>query len=376
MLQRLLALPVLLPALLLGGCSWTGGLFKSDKTEYKSENKAAKTDVPTLEGPPDLTRQGPPPNEARRGVSQSELDKAAAAPAPVSTRVLPPVSGAHIERAGTDRWLVLTGRPNQYWDAIREFWQESGFVMSEDKPESGVMETDWNESKPRVSQGVVRQVVGNVVDMQSSTPVRDKFRTRLETNSRGQTEIYISHRGLTQVFKNDRHDQFAWEPRPPEPDLEVEYLRRLMLRLGSDEAKAAAQTAAAGGNGAPKRSKIVRQGNASAVELDDTFDRAWRRVSVALDRVGFTVEDRDRTKGLFYVRYADPDAVKSKKSEGMFGSIVKFFDQDKSVPAEQYQIQVTTGSPATRVVVLSKAGVAENTQTTQRILSLLNEQLE
>lgn len=375
MSRRLLPVTLLLPVVLLGGCSLTGGLFKRDNTEYKSENKAAKTDVPTLEGPPDLTRQGPASTDARRGVSQSELDKAAQNAAPLAARVLPPVTGARIERAGADRWLVLSGGPNQYWNAIREFWQETGFVMAEDKPESGVMETDWAESKPRVSQGAVRQLIGSIVDMQTSTPVRDKFRTRLETNSRGETEVYISHRGLTQVFKTARPDQYTWEPRPVDPDMEAEYLRRLMVRLGSDEAKTASQTPAAAGNGALKRSKIIRQGNATVVELDDTFDRAWRRVSVALDRVGFTVEDRDRTKGLFYVRYADPDAAK-KKPDGMFAGIAKWFDQDKTVPTEQYQIQVSGSAPSTRVAVLSKAGVPENSQTSQRILSLLNEQLE
>jgi len=179
-------------------------------------------------------------------------------------------------------------------------------------------------------------VVGNVVDMQSSTPVRDKFRTRLETNSRGQTEIYISHRGLTQVFKNDRHDQFAWETASAGAGQEVEYLRRLMVRLGSDEAKAAAQSAAA-----------KRQRRAQAFE--DRAHRAtpvrwnWTILSIAPGAASawrWTASaSRSRTatapKGLFYVRYADPDAVKNKKSEGMFNSIVKFFDQDKSVPAEQ-----------------------------------------
>jgi outer membrane protein assembly factor BamC len=385
MLRRLFFCGLLWPAVLLGGCQWTGDFFKPGKGDYKSETTPAKSksDVPTMEIPPDLTKQAagdtdtPSGDGSRRAVSLLESSKSRPAPVQDATGVLPEFKNARIERAGSERWLVIAGKPEQYWDSIKEFWQEAGFVISEERPDAGMMETDWLEHKPKVSEGVVRKVVGSVLDMQSSTAERDKFRTRLETNAKGETEIYVSHRGLEEVFKTDSSTPTGWRPRTPDPDLEAEYLRRLMVRLGSEQQKAGPALAVAG-NGIPKKSRIVREGGANALEMEESFDRAWRRVGVALDRVGFTVEDRDRAKGLYYVRYADPDATREKKkSSGMFSSISTWFDQDKStVTAEQYQIQVSNGAAVTRVIVLSKAGVAENSQTTQRILSLLNEQLE
>jgi outer membrane protein assembly factor BamC len=387
MLHRSYFAGLLLPAVLLGGCSWTGDFFKSGKSsnaDYKSESNVpvkAKSDVPTLELPPNLTTQTAAGTAAspdgRPGISKIELEKNPPSAEQIPSNVLPTVKNAHIVRDGSGRWLVISGKPDQYWDAIKEFWQEAGYVMSVDQPDAGLMETDWVERRAKVSQGAVRSILGNVVESLTSTAQRDKFRTRLEVNASGETEIYISHRGMSEVYRNNvQAGQTVWTARAPDPDLEAEYLRRLMLRLGNDESKPASGAAVAG-KGGPKKSKIVREGTASAVELDETFDRAWRRVGLALDRVGFTVEDRDRAKGLYYVRYADSDATtQKKKAGGMFSGIKNWFDQDKTVVAEQYQIQVTTGAPATRVVVLSKTGAREDSQTSQHILSLLNEQLE
>ena len=389
MLQRILVTALLAPLLLLTGCSWTRDLIKSDKVDYKSQGQAAKADgTAQLEVPPDLTQPTandryriPGDGSARRVESVSEQAQRPRTAAVPTNTVLPDVKGMSIERGGSQRWLVVGGKPDQHWQSIKEFWQELGFVISIERPEAGVMETDWAENRAKIGTDFLRNTIGKVVDSLYSTPERDKFRTRLEVNANGQTEIYISHRGMIEIYKNEAREQTVWQPRPADPELEAEFLRRLMVRLGNDEA--AAKPVAAGGNalGAgsrePERAKLVKEGQYTQVVVDDSFDRAWRRVGLALDRVGFTVEDRDRSKGLFFVRYADPDSVNQKKTEGGFLSkFTNFFNTDKSVPAELYQIQVSGADPATRVVVLSKAGSPEETQTSRRILSLLHEQLK
>ena len=54
------------------------------------------------------------------------------------------------------------------------------------------------------------------------------------------------------------------------------------------------------------RVRLVREdgGTQAALALDVGFSQAWRRTGLAIDRAGFTVEDRDRSRGLFFVRYA------------------------------------------------------------------------
>jgi outer membrane protein assembly factor BamC len=363
---------------LLGGCGWTGNLLKGDKVDYKSQSQV---EVPTLEVPPDLTsptrdsRFTVPGEENRRAaVTASELAQRGANARPASNRVLPEVPNARIERAGTQRWLVVKASPDQLWPNIKEFWQELGFIIDTERPESGVMETDWAENRAKIGQDVIRSTIGRVLDGLYSTPERDKFRTRLEKNASGETEIYISHRGMIEIYKTEGRDQTVWQPRPADPELEADFLRRLMVRLGTDEPRAK-QSIEAGARPV-ERARIVKAGGASVVELEETFDRAWRRVGLALDRVGFTVEDRDRARGLYFVRYADTDVTKRKDDGGFLSRMTNWFGQDKAVAAEQYQIKVSDGSAITRVAILSKTGAPEESQTSQRILGLLHDQLK
>ena len=362
----------------LAACSWTNDLFKSDKVDYRSQGRA---EAPGLEVPPDLTapardtRFTVPGEENRRTtVTATELATRGAGARPAAAGVLPKVLNARVERAGTQRWLVVNGKADQLWPTIKEFWQESGFIIDIERPESGVMETDWAENRAKIGQDIIRRTLGRVLDGLYSTPERDKFRTRLEVNAAGETEIYVSHRGMIEIYKSEAREQTIWQPRPADPELEADFLLRLMVRLGSDEGRAK-QTLEAGGR-PPERAKIVRSGGAPVVELEEGFDRAWRRVGLALDRVGFTVEDRDRSKGLYFVRYADTDATRKKADPGFLSRVTGWFNTDKTVPAEQYQIRVSDAAAITRIAILGKNGAPEDSQTSQRILGLLHEQLK
>ena len=96
--------------------------------------------------------------------------------------------------------------------------------------------------------------------------------------------------------------------------------------------------------------------------MNEQFDRAWRRVGLALDRVGFTVEDRDRSKGIYFVRYIDPQVDnKSADSKGWL--------------SKQYRVVVKDLGEHAEVNVLNKDGAREQSATANRILSLLHEQL-
>jgi len=226
----------------------------------------------------------------------------------------------------------------------------------------------------------VRDFLGKFLDQVYSSAERDKFRTRMEHTPDGKgTEIYISHRGMEEVFTSARDvaggsNQTAWQARPSDPGLEAEFMRRLMVRLGVQEEKA--KTLAATGQSS-QRAEIRKAGDGTEMlQMFETFDRAWRRVGLALDRVGFTVEDRDRQKGLYFVRYADPEKDMDNKDRDrsilsrLFGS-----GRDKVKP-EQYRVLVKQAQDQSQVSVLNKDGAAENSSTTQRILALLHEQLK
>jgi outer membrane protein assembly factor BamC len=363
--------------LLLGACTAIGEWMEG-KVEYKTANT-----LPPLEIPPDLTSPARDnryvvPDAARSTATLSgyEAERREAKPG-VSSVVLPSVDRMRIERAGTQRWLVVEESPEKLWPLVRDFWQENGFLIKLEAPELGVMETEWAESRAKVPQGGVRSLLGKALDQFYSTSERDKYRTRLDRTPDGKaTEIYISHRGMVEVYTTARDPASStpgdtrWQPREPDPELEAEFLRRLMIRLGAQEEKARTLTASAA---TQQQRAEIRKGidGAEGLQVYEPFDRVWRRVGLALDRVGFTVEDRDRQKGVYFVRYADPET--EKDSRGLFA---RMFSSDSKVKAEQYRVQITQAGTTSQVNVLNKDGGADASRTAQRILTLLHEQLK
>jgi len=345
--------------------------------------------LPPLEVPPDLTA---PARDNRYAVPEAARSSATLSGYQAERRdqpvraagaanVLPEVERMRIERAGTQRWLVVQGEPpEKLWPVVKDFWQESGFLIKMENPEAGVMETDWNETRPKVPEGAVREFLGKILESLYSTSERDKYRTRLDRAPDGQsTEIYISHRGMQELYTTreptaSTPGQTAWQPRPPDPELEAEFLRRLMVRLGARDETAKQLAAVA----APQqRADIIKANDGTErLQVHEPFDRAWRRVGLALDRVGFTVEDRDRQKGLYFVRYADPEVEMKEKDPGFLGRIAGWFSSDSKVKAAQYRVQVTQEQNGSQVYVLNKDGAAERSKTAQRILALLHEQLK
>lgn len=279
-----------------------------------------------------------------------------------------------IERAGGQRWLVVNRTPEDLWPQIKDFWQESGFLISVENPQAGVMETEWAENRAKLPQDFIRGTIGKALDALYSTGERDKFRVRLERTD-GSTEIYISHRGMQEVLVGREKETTTWTPRPSDPELEAEFLARLMAYLGADNAQAKATVARA--EAPVARSRLVKDNGTTYVEVDEGFDRAWRRVGLVLDRVGFTVEDRDRAQGLYFVRYVDPEADKNKKSEkGFFSRLFSFGSDDKAKAAARYRIAIKDTGTVSTVSVFDSEGQADSSQTAGKILSLLNEQLK
>lgn len=372
-------------ATLLASCSTVKEWIEPDKVDYKAEGvkKAPRLDLPPDLSMPTASDRFAVPDTGAKGaatLSAYNADRVNAAGQAIqpNAAVLPTVAKMHIERSGSQRWLVVTGAPEQLWPQVKEFWQETGFLINIEQPEAGVMETDWNENRAKVSSDIVRNTLGKLIDQLYSTPERDKFRTRLEPGSdAGTTEIYISHRGVAEVYVNERSDNTVWQPRPADPELEAEMLRRLMVRLGADNERAKTLLAAAP---VADRAKLVSADKGSTLQVFESFDRAWRRVGLALDRVGFTVEDRDRSQGVYFVRYIDPEVdAKGKKSDGFISKLLFFMPDDKPDPKagqNQYRILVKGEGKQSTVQVLTREGGLDDTGTAKRILSLLHEQLK
>ncbi|MFZ4878249.1 outer membrane protein assembly factor BamC [Janthinobacterium sp. Mn2066] len=368
----------------LAGCGMISSVVGGDKVDYKSVKKASTLDVP-----PDLTqlqqdnRYALP--DSKNGVATASgynAQRNATAGAPVATNatggavdVVPVAAGGvKVERVGNQRWLVVKQSPEVLWPQLKQFWEDSGFNLAIDEPTAGIMETEWNENRAKLPQDIIRNTIGKVFDSLYSTGEKDKYRTRLERLPDGSTEIYISHRGVEEVLTGRDKETTTWTARPNDPGLEAQFLAKLMIRLGAATDEAQAKTAVDSAIVQPLHAKLVGEGATHAIEVDEGFDRAWRRVGLALDRVGFTVEDRDRTQGTYFVRYVDPDAV---KPEGFFAKLFSWGSSDKDKEAQRYRVAVKAGNGSTSLVsILSSEGKPDVTPVAGKILGLLNDQLK
>jgi len=362
---------VLAVAFALGGCSSIENFVAGDRIDYRS----AGSKTPGLEVPPDLTQLARDSRYLPSGGAVSAAAFQAGASAPVgvqsATTVAPAQIGeVRIERQGNQRWLVTPLTPEQLWPRLQAFWKDSGFTLVIDQSATGVMETEWNENRAKLPQDIVRSTLGRVLDSFYSTGERDKFRTRVERTAAG-SEVYISHRGVEEVYTNSQKDSTVWQARPSDPQLEATFLARLMARLGVSEDSAKTAVAAAPVPNA--RARLLPDQSAVTLQLDDNFDRAWRRVGLALDRSGFTVEDRDRTQGLYFVRYVDPKDA-GKADPGFFAKL--FGKDDAGAGPVRYRILVKADADRTKVSVQNAQGAAEAGEAAQRIAKLLLDELK
>ncbi|MES2759699.1 MAG: outer membrane protein assembly factor BamC [Pseudomonadota bacterium] len=365
----------------LSGCGMLGSVMEGDKLDYRAAKKAAPLDVP-----PDLTQLQKDNRYAvpdGRGVAtasgyQQQAGGSVGAPVLASGSAVGVVGNAavRVERNGNQKWLVVKQTPEQVWPQLKQFWNDAGFTIASESQATGVMETDWAENRSKIPQDIIRRTLGRVIDSAYSTGERDKFRTRLERAPDGGTEIYISHRGAEEVLTGAQKEITAWTVRPNDPGLESSMLAKLTARLtGAPDVKAT-ETIVANAPAQPQHAKLVGTGAASYVEVDEGFDRAWRRVGLALDRVGFTVEDRDRVNGVYFVRYVDPDAA---GSTGFLKRLLTFGNAaDKEKEAQRYRIAVKAdaGGAASQVTVQSNDGKPEATGAGAKILKLLGDELK
>jgi len=358
---------VAIAAFALSGCESTS---LGKRIDYKSQS----TGAPSLEIPPDLST----PKYDDRYAITSASGMAAKAGQPVKSEIL---------AVNTEAWVARGGQttPEQAWAITRQFWLDTGFVLAVEQPAIGVMETDWAENRADAPNSWLTRTLPAVSGVFYNTYKRDKFHTRIERGvEAGTVEIYVSHRGMeqmpTKLLNNAVPVDFAWAVVPPNPDLEAEILSRLMMRFGVAEPQAVAATApnAPASSSTPDRARLEKTGDGSAkLLIDDPFDRAWRRVGLALDRSGFTVVDRDRQNGVYFVRYSDPDAQMQKKDKDeSWIQKLMFWKKDDKEKVENYRIKIAEAQQQSVVSVQDTNGSPDKSQTSERILALLKDQLK
>lgn len=330
------------------GCASYKEAVEGQKTAYRTAEKREQG----LEVPPDLTAQSADeqfliPGESGSGSVSASSFYSGGGARPAGARVqaesepvLLESDDIKIKRVGNLRSLEVKMAPEQLWPKLREFWTETGFELAVDDPRIGLMETNWAENRANIPLDGVRKIIGTVFDGIYSSNTRDRYRTRVEPIDGG-VEIFVTHRGMEENYTDQAQSNLTWMNRPNDPELEAEMLNRLMAKLTGEEQ-------AAQDSGRPVDQELIsvqKQPEGTALILAEDFPLAWRRVGFGLDRAGFIVEDRDRSNGVYYVRYIPDSASAEGEKKGFFGKIFGGASDDKSLEADQrFQVVVAPES--------------------------------
>ncbi len=366
-----LRLTVVALATLVSGCTVLNP-FSGESVDYKTNAARAKP----LEVPPDLSQLSRDSRyQAQGGVISASTAVTAGTVqpgvAPTPTVALQARGEIRVERAGQSRWLVVPQTPEQLWPQVKAFWEQRGLALAVEDAQIGVMETNWAENRAKLPNDIIRNTIGRVFGNLYDTGERDLFRTRIERTASG-SEVFITHRGVEEVFVNERRESTTWRARPSDIQLEAEMISRLMVALAPKEEQARALAAVSAAADGPPRARLLGGQPAPTVEVDDSLDRAWRRVGLALDRSGFTVEDRDRAGGLYYVRYVDPKSA-GKDEPGFFAKL--FGSATTSLTPVRYRVALKTVGAKTQVSVLTSAGAPDTGENGKNIANLLLREL-
>ncbi|AQS52060.1 MAG TPA: outer membrane protein assembly factor BamC [Paenalcaligenes hominis] len=358
-----------LSLVLLSGCSaldeFTG---KQESVDYKSTVSGDPLSIP-----PDLTQanrdarfQAP----ARGAMSYSQYAESQAESNTVTqnSRVLPSADGIQVKRDGELRWLIVDQPAEVIYPRVIEFWNEQGFTIQSDDPRAGLIATDWAENRSKIPDSWIRSLLGSVIDQVFDSGERERFRTRLERVD-GKTEVYISHQHMYETPTTDGA-AFKWVHGKEDQGLNAVMLARLMVFLGTDLEQAQAQVKAAEADTAEPLVQVQDTSNNRQLTLNEGFDRAWRRVGVAIDSAGFSVEDRDRSAGEYYIRYLDADSGEKIEQPNIIG---RLFRARNTAEAQRLRIRVQAqGAASTVVQVVDEQGQVLNTATAGRIINVLS----
>jgi outer membrane protein assembly factor BamC len=352
-------------AALSTGCSSISDTLSGGKVDYRSNGSKTVN----LEVPPDLVQlngSGRYSHASGEAVSASTYTQSTQIKQQQTSQVALNAAGnITLEREGQLRWLKVNQSPDAIWANVRDFWAEQGFELTVDQAENGLLETSWSENRAKLKEDALRNLIGSALDKLYDTGERDKYRTRIERTATG-SEIYISHLGLVEVYTDSRKEQTTWKARPADPELEVIMLSKLMTKLGaSKEAAAGAAAAVTTQEATPPRAKLLADGK--SIALPGNFDQAWRRVSLALDRGGFTVEDRNRSEGTFDVRLA---ASQGATETGGFLSTVSSWFGGKQTKNELLRYRMQLNSAGNDSVITVQGDDASGVQSVARLLAI------
>lgn len=337
------------------------GIYSSDVKEIDT----SKLDIPPDLSQPNVTDSLALPNIAAGGSTYLAYTKTAYK----GDKVTPAnPKGIKLIRDGANQWLEINAPAEKLWSQLRVFFTEVGFEIKREDINLGVMETNWLENRANLPTNWFSKLLNRI----SSTGLRDKYRARLEkTSNPNVTRVFITHQGLKEHATDEVNSvKIWWEARASDPELEAEMYQRFLIFRDISRAEAKKIFAK---TDSKERTRIIDKDETKMLQVGEGFARTWRRVGIALDRIGLLVDDRNRSGGLYYLRLTDDFRGKIKEDKGWLASL---FSSEQVKLKDRYLLSVKDEKDKTVISIYETTGAKADIRFVNQLLTDLKSYLD
>ncbi|WP_191487130.1 outer membrane protein assembly factor BamC [Pseudomonas sp. FEN] len=348
------------------GCAWLWGpegYFRDRGSDYLDSKQ-----TPAMQLPPDVatSKRLDPLLPIPRNVADDTAKGPYEVPRPLPLQASASASDYSLQKTGDSRWVVAQHAPAEVWPVALQFFQDNGFRIDAQRPQTGEFTTAWQRSDELSAVMGKRLATGD-----NETRVRVRIEPGVQRNT---SEVYVvsAQRPAGSTANVD------FTAHSVNTGLDAALVDEMLSSMSrSAEKGGSVSLLAARDFDTPSRVSLSQDGSGNPVlNVGEDLDRAWSSVGRALEQGDWRVEDINRSLGLYYINLAEK-AEKKNDEPGFFGSLFgsKPSKEEIETRAVRYQVRLSKVGDNVQVTVEKDINTVAPADVARRVLGVIQDNL-
>ena len=352
------------------GCGWLWGpegYFRDRGSDYLEARQTPPMQLPSgVQTDKRLVPLLPIPSNVPDDNVKGEFE----VPRPQPLVAATSASDFSLQKSGDNRWVVAQRAPSEVWPVAMQFFQDNGFRIDEQRPQTGEFTTIWQRAD-ELSVTVSRHLGSTGLATDSETRLRVRIEPGVQRNT---SEIYVVSANRPAGSTAD----VAFSERSVNTGLDAALVDEMLVSMSRNADKGASVSLLAARDfDTPTRVSLSEDGSGNPVlTLNEDLDRAWSSVGRALEQGEWRVEDINRTLGLYYINLAEK-AEKKDEKPGFFSSLFggQPAKEEVEARAERYQVRLSKVGDSVQVTVEENINTVASPEVARKVLGVIQDNL-
>src|SRR5471030_2110492 len=352
------------------GCAWLWGpegYFRDRGSDYLDSKQ-----IPAMQLPADVStsKRLDPLLPIPRNVADDTAKGPFEVPRPLPLQVAASASDYSLQKSGDSHWVMAQHTPAEVWPVALQFFQDNGFRIDAQRPQTGEFTTAWQRSS-ELSANMAQRLQAGGVAADSEARVRVRIEPGVQRNT---SEVYVvsAERPVGSTAAVD------FTPRSVNMGVDAALVDEMLASMSRiSEKGGSVSLLAAGSFDTPNRVSLSEDGSGNVVlNLGEDLDRAWSSVGRALEHGEWRVEDINRSLGLYYINLAEK-AEKKDEKPGFFSSLFGSAPTKEEVEAraDRYQVRLSKVGENVQVTVEKNINTVAPAEVARKVLSVIQDNL-